>query len=277
MIKVIVSDMDGTLFKDHKKTIFNLSDRNEEALKKLHNSNISFFVASGRMYKYGIKLLKDHHFTNIICSGFNGSDIYDNGKSPIRYTLDFNIVKDILDHLKDYKNLYIQVQTLDGNRIFNNPNLPIVDTYRKQNSLFHLDNVVEIPMEEYLEIYRPNNLSKLSIILYDSNNQEEIYNIVKGIINDNCFATISGPITIEIGNPNANKGVFIKYLQDTYHYSKDEIAVIGDAMNDLEMFPYSNFSFAMDSGRDEVKEKANYIVKDVAECIDFCLNYNKAL
>lgn len=55
MIKVIVSDMDGTLFKDHKETIFNLSDRNEEALSNIQKANVAFYVASGRMYSYGKK------------------------------------------------------------------------------------------------------------------------------------------------------------------------------------------------------------------------------
>ena len=83
---------------------------------------------------------------------------------------------------------------------------------------------------------------------------------------------MSNSRTIEICNKDANKGVFIQYLLNHYHYTKDEIAVIGDALNDGAMFPYVTHSFAMESGNEEIKRKAKYIVKDVAECIDICLN-----
>ena len=86
---------------------------------------------------------------------------------------------------------------------------------------------------------------------------------------------MSNSRTIEICNKDANKGVFIQYLLNHYHYTKDEIAVIGDALNDGAMFPYVTHSFAMESDNEEIKRKAKYIVKDVAECIDICLNIIK--
>ncbi len=279
MIKAIVSDMDGTLFKDHKESIFTLSDRNEEALKKIQDTDISFFVASGRMYSYGKKVLEDHSFKNIVCSGFNGASIYDNGNLPVNYNLDVNIVKDIMKFLPDkYDTDYIQILTLDCKRSFDNPSHPIVKDYLDIANNYHIDEVLDVPLSTYLNEYDTSQIGKFSIIFKETDKKEAriAYEEIKAYVKDSCFVTMSSDKTIELGNKKANKGIFIDYLQKTYHYTKDEIAVIGDALNDSEMFPYSSFSFAMESGKDEVKKLAKYVVKDVAECIDYCIKYNKA-
>ena len=273
MIKVIVSDMDGTLFKDHKETIFNLSDRNEEALSNIQKTNVAFYVASGRMYSYGKKILEDHGFKDIVCSGFNGADIYDNGNFPSRYNLDVNIIKDVIQLIDSkYDYAFLQVQTLDCLRIFNNPDLPELDKYCKNHKLYKIDQVSEKTIPEFLETSDTDKIGKFSIILKNSADGLNAFNEIKGFVKDTCFVTMSSSKTIEICNKDANKGVFIQYLLDHYHYTKDEIAVIGDALNDGAMFPYVMHSFAMESGNEEIKRKAKYIVKDVAECIEICLN-----
>lgn len=278
MIKAIVSDMDGTLFKGHKASVFELSDRNEEALKRLQTSNISFFVASGRMYSYGKKVLEDHGFKNIICSGFNGASIYDNGSLPVSYNLDVNIVKDVLNYTTNrYKTDYIQILTLDCKRSFDDPSHPVTESYREIERKYHIDEVLDIPLSNYLYEYDTSHIGKFSIIFKESDYPEakKAYEEIKDYVKDACFVTMSSDRTIELGNKKANKGIFIDYLQKNYHYAKDEIAVIGDALNDSEMFPYSSFSFAMESGKEEVQKQARFVVKDVAECIDYCIQYNE--
>lgn len=79
MIKVIISDMDGTLFYGHGRTIFDLTHRNELALKRCQKHNVSFFVASGRTVGYGQRLLQKYGFANEIVGGFNGAVCVDNG------------------------------------------------------------------------------------------------------------------------------------------------------------------------------------------------------
>lgn len=278
MIKAIVSDMDGTLFKDHQESIFHLSKRNEAALEKLRTTDISFFVASGRMYSYGKKVLEDHHFTNLICSGFNGADIYDNGHFPIRYSLDVNIINKVYDFVKNkYDADYIQILNLNCTRSFDDLSHPVIESYKEIENNYHIDKVLDIPLDTYLKECDTSNIGKFSIIFREEDKEETIaaYNDIKELVKDACFVTMSSDRTIELGNKKANKGIFIQYLQNEYHYTKDEIAVVGDALNDAEMFPYSNFSFAMESGKEIVKEKANYIVKDVAEAIDFCIKFNE--
>lgn len=272
MIKALISDMDGTLCAKHGDTIFNLSSRNEKALNKLKENNIKFYTASGRMSSYGKKMLEDHNFQDIITSGFNGADIYDNDSYPSRYTLPIPLIKEIISCCKNVSCL--QLQTLDCKRIFNNLFITEIEKYRTQNDLFHIDKVLDVTIDEYLNNYPKDNIGKLSIIVASKKKAYALYQELLCITKDSCFVTMSNDRIIEICNANANKGVFIQYLQKTYHYTNDEIAVIGDALNDAEMYPYSNYTFAMNSGNNEVKRLARYTVDDVAECIDIIIDIN---
>lgn len=273
MIKVLVSDMDGTLCDKHGDTIFHLSSRNEDALNRLKENNIKFYTASGRMSSYGKKMLDDHGFTDIITSGFNGADIYDNGSYPSRYTLSIPLIKEIISYTKDAN--YLQLQTLDSTRIFSNLLIKEIERYKSQMEEFHIDEVLNTTIDAYLKNDPKDNIGKLSIIVMNKNKAYKLYQKLQELTKDTCFVTMSNDRIIEICNKNANKGVFIQYLQKTYHYTKDEIAVIGDALNDAEMYPYSSYTFAMNSGKEEVKKLARYTVEDVAECVDIILDINK--
>lgn len=273
MIKVLVSDMDGTLCDKHGDTIFHLSSRNEDALNRLKENNIKFYTASGRMSSYGKKMLDDHGFTDIITSGFNGADIYDNGSYPSRYTLSIPLIKEIISYTKDAN--YLQLQTLDSTRIFSNLLIKEIERYKSQMEEFHIDEVLNTTIDAYLKNDPKDNIGKLSIIVMNKNKAYKLYQKLQELTKDTCFVTMSNDRIIEICNKNANKGVFIQYLQKTYHYTKEEIAVIGDALNDAEMYPYSSYTFAMNSGKEEVKKLARYTVEDVAECIDIILDINK--
>lgn len=273
MIKVLVSDMDGTLCDKHGDTIFHLSSRNEDALNRLKENNIKFYTASGRMSSYGKKMLDDHGFTDIITSGFNGADIYDNGSYPSRYTLSIPLIKEIISYTKDAN--YLQLQTLDSTRIFSNLLIKEIERYKSQMEEFHIDEVLNTTIDAYLKNDPKDNIGKLSIIVMNKNKAYKLYQKLQELTKDTCFVTMSNDRIIEICNKNANKGVFIQYLQKAYHYTKDEIAVIGDALNDAEMYPYSSYTFAMNSGKEEVKKLARYTVEDVAECVDIILDINK--
>ena len=75
MIKLIVSDMDGTLVNDEKK----IDETIYEILPKLKERGTRFVVASGRQYP---SLCKDfqEHVKDVVIVSENGAFIMDNGK-----------------------------------------------------------------------------------------------------------------------------------------------------------------------------------------------------
>lgn len=276
MIKILISDMDGTLFAGHGKSVLDLSARNNEALERIRKSSMDFYVASGRMIGFGIRVLKDHGFTDIKAAGFNGAVVYDNGKFPVSYKLDKELIRQIINMLEtefpDYD--IIQVQGMNSERIFNVREHPSITAYRKQIAETGIGVIPDYTIDDFLDHDTGSEAGKFSITLKDALQCEQVRKRLGEILSDSCFVAKSGDVLLEIGNAGASKGVFAKYLKETLDLKKEEIACIGDELNDAEMYPYAGVKFAMASGRDAVKYMSDYVVEDVAEAIDICLKLN---
>lgn len=278
MIKVIASDMDGTLFYGHGETVFDLTERNQQALQLVKHSGIRFHVASGRMISYGKYILNQSHLTDQIIAGFNGAVIYDNGLIPVAHSLSIQQVQKIISYVPSsfFKDGYLQIQTFNNERLFDRPNHHEIETYAKEAGVPGICKIFyDKTIYDYLHGSLDITVGKLSIVSKYQEQAQPLFRIIKSAAEPDCFVTMSNPKCIEVMNPKANKGTFIQYLMDTYHYKKEEIAVIGDSLNDMDMYPFSTNRFAMANGIDELKAQADYIVQDVAECIETCIKFNQ--
>ena len=70
-------------------------------------------------------------------------------------------------------------------------------------------------------------------------------------------ATTSQPYYLDVTNRDANKGVVVAFLAETLAVERGEIAVIGDAANDVLMFERAGLSIAMGNATRAVKRRAN--------------------
>lgn len=278
-IKFIVSDLDGTLFHGSGKTAFDLSKRNEEALERCNKSDIEFCVSTGRMIDFGIELLKKYRFTNIRAAGFNGAVCSDCGKIVLTLPIPYDIIKTIVPIVKDKYSTELQAlqfQTLTSERLFESHNDPCIESYRNLFRTLGIGKISDMTIGDYLNNPKNTMIGKVSFLMPSKQHTIKAMNELRTLINDDSlFITMSNDFLVEMVNPKAGKDSFISYLRNAYHFSKDEIAVIGDAPNDTKMFSESNLRFAMESGDETLKSEADFVVKDVAECIDYCINYNK--
>jgi hypothetical protein len=72
-------------------------------------------------------------------------------------------------------------------------------------------------------------------------------------------ATRSQPYYLDVTSQEANKGEVVRTLARRLRVSPDEIATIGDQMNDTLMFAVSGLSIAMGNASDEVKARASAV------------------
>ena len=279
MIKFIVSDMDGTLFEGHGETVFDLTPRNREALRRVQEAGIQFCVASGRMIGYGIRLLEQYGFDHIRAAGFNGAVCYDDGEfvdtKPVDYALLQKIVPMVKARFPQVQ--VIQIQGLGSERIFTSVDMAgSKEHYRKEIAKVGIGKLPPVTVEEFLEDAHGILPGKLSITMPTRRECLEVIAAVQDLVKDTCFITMSGETLIEIGNSESGKNVFVSYLRRAYGLQKEEIAVIGDALNDAEMFDEAGLCFAMASGDPAVKKRADVVVPDVCACIDECIARNQA-
>lgn len=69
----------------------------------------------------------------------------------------------------------------------------------------------------------------------------------------------------EISNPGINKATAIHYLTDYLQLDLENTYGIGDSMNDVEMFECVKHSIAMGNSMHGVKDKAEFVTKDIFE------------
>ena len=89
MIKLIASDMDGTLLNDH----IDVSLSNAQAIKRAQENGIHFVIATGRDYPLASHPLKGHAIECPIIT-LNGAQMFDkNGKNLYNRGLEKGVVK----------------------------------------------------------------------------------------------------------------------------------------------------------------------------------------
>ena len=100
MIKLFVSDMDGTLLYNESNThARDISLENYEAVQKLHNSGVRFMMASGRDHFYRLILEKEFGF-QVDAIGMNGCNVVIDNEVLCDHGLTHQDTVDVLETLQ---------------------------------------------------------------------------------------------------------------------------------------------------------------------------------
>jgi Cof subfamily protein (haloacid dehalogenase superfamily) len=243
-IKLVVSDMDGTLLNSNHE----VSPLFFELFKELRKHHILFVAASGRPY-YGIIEKLDIIKDDIIIIAENGGLVVDNNtiisSTPINTHNIDNIEQVILA---------------------NHHMHPIYCTKSKAYFKGSSNGYITSLSEYYPNFYVINDIKEIAediikIALYHPQDSEKyIYPYFKAL-SANYKIIVSGKHWVDISDNNANKGIALELLQNVYNVTSEETLVFGDYNNDLDMLKRSKYSFAMDNAHKNVKETASYRTK----------------
>jgi Cof subfamily protein (haloacid dehalogenase superfamily) len=273
MIKLIASDMDGTLIFDQK-----ISKENLEAILAAQKKGIKFAIATGRAYE-DVKPFLDEYGLTCECVVLNGGEYRDiTGGIVEGIYIDKSLVTEIIRIISEAK-LAVEIYTNDGYYTTNTKE-EILDSMVKRSKIFrpHIidakkiyQNAVNHPhfikmnyisnIDEFLK----SNLEIGKIISFadsaaELNEPREELNKLGGIVISSSFTT-----NIEINHMNATKGRILAKAAARMGINKDEVAILGDGLNDYSMFVEFPNSFAMENAIPEIKEVAKYITASNVE------------
>jgi Cof subfamily protein (haloacid dehalogenase superfamily) len=268
MIKLICSDMDGTLL-DAKMTI---SPENLAAIDYAQHLGIEFVLATGRSYHAATAPLAGTplHTTMII---LNGAQIYDkSGEPEFTWTIDKEKVNDVLD-LLDQNKIYYEVSTNHG--LYSESQARRIESFAVHvaEQLPHLSFKTAIAMASAnlanLQIHYTDSIRKvladpemtvLKIIFTDARGAKALGPVANKIDQLGGLAiTSSGQYNIEVNHQNAQKGIAVVHLAKMRNIPLSEVMTIGDNYNDISMLEAGGVSFAMGNADAEVKEHAKFI------------------
>lgn len=267
MIKLIASDMDGTLLNDD----HIISEENLKAIRKAQEMGRHFTIVTGRDYE-AVKYYLEECDLKCECILNNGAEYRDVKGNVIESVhMNKNSVKIVIDMLNE-AGLCIQLMTNKGTYITNkesdkkaiidrfklfNPKMTeeevieFVEEFGKQRGIKEIDNVYDI-LESDMDI--------LKIVTFD-NDEKLIADLKENLRENTSDLAIASTFSndIEISDIKAQKGLILAKTIKKMGIDKSEVIVLGDSFNDYSMFTEFENSYAMENAIPEIKEIAKYI------------------
>ena len=250
-IVAVLTDIDGTLVTKEKV----ITERASQAVKQLRELGLVFTITSGRPPR-GMRMLVAPLGLTLPMAAFSGGVIV----LPDLSVLDQRTIPDYL--------LPAVVETMQSHEL---------DVWLYSASDWYVRSLEapRVDRESSTVQFKPTVVPTFDHVL------TEIVKVV-GISNDYprvaaCEAALqeefgtqlsaarSQPHYLDVTHPTANKGTVIERLSRYLKIPLEEIATIGDQLNDVSMFKRSGLSIAMGNASDEVKRQATCVTTSFAD------------
>lgn len=274
MIKVIASDMDGTLLgDDHKPAPETLA-----AVKKACDAGIRFMIATGRNFPSAMTELKD---AELVCDYIVGSGAEVRNPQQevvVTHPISIELCRAIYEEIRDYP-LSVTFCTDGYDYKIGTPE-EIEESLMLQMQLFFSNQ----PREELAKSETYRRIKKSTRAMSDMDELEAagvpvyklfLYSEDKAMLdemnvrlqrNKDIAVASSFPTNLEITDVKAQKGPVLKEYIESLGYTMDEVMVLGDSLNDLSMISMDfGATVAMANADPEVKSAAKYITKSNTE------------
>ena len=256
MLRLIASDLDGTLLRNGAQT---LPEETVPLIRQLLDKGIYFATATGRQY-HNLQMLFAPIKDRIFYITENGSLVFADGKVIARGGFSQDLSQRILTDLSQEPGIETMVSTerccyiSDRSKAF------------QYHVLHELKNKTTV-CKDLLHIPEP----VIKIAIYDTAQNdaslEKILQHYKNAYRDELKVVTSGNSWIDFIAPNANKGTALQALLDYLHLTPEECMVFGDQYNDLEMLKLAGTSYAMTTCAPGVEKYADYQTDTVEEIL----------
>ncbi|CRG99197.1 haloacid dehalogenase-like hydrolase, putative [Plasmodium relictum] len=248
-IKIIFTDLDGTLLNDENK----ISDLNLQSLIKAKNKGIKIVISSGRtilsVERIIGKYIKKSNLNLLPGIYLNGSTTFNSsGSLLIDAVIDNNLKMEINDFTKKLNiSEYSVWYSSDRTYCFS-----MNDEIQRLSEIEGM--TPEIISEEELK-----NLGVYKVAFcLNKNNLESILDLSKKKLLNKVNVVNTFKNYIELYHQNINKFEGIKKICNLYNISLNNALAIGDGENDIEMLNGLPYSVSVSNASDKVKRCAKY-------------------
>ncbi|MDT0686602.1 HAD family hydrolase [Autumnicola psychrophila] len=242
MIKLIVTDMDGTLLNDQHELHPDFW-KMEQALTE---KGIIFSVASGRQF-YNLESKFERIKDRMLFFAENGTHVVRNGEEIYVNQLNREAAKNFIEIGRKIEGAQLVLcgktsayVECDDEEFINE----IQQYYKRLKLVENLDDVED---------------TILKVTICDFKGVEEhTFPHFKKFQGDYKVA-VAARIFLDITSATANKGNAIKRVQKELNISPEETLVFGDYLNDLEMMENAKYSYAMKNAHSDIISASKFI------------------
>ncbi|AGK56113.1 Cof-type HAD-IIB family hydrolase [Bacillus sp. 1NLA3E] len=273
MIKLIASDMDGTLLTGNK----GVSTANKEAIRLAQAKGIEFVIATGRSYQEALLVLKEAEIDcSVIC--VNGAEVRAKdgtivSSHPLAKELANFVAQTLVKH-----GVYFEMYTNKGTYTTDQEKAVsvMVDIFTSANHHYSRDEVEKVAkqriksgyvkvVDQYDKIFVDKSYHVYKLLAF-SGDVDQLLTVRQALAEFNAFAvSSSGHGNLEITSKDAQKGVALEEFAKIKNIPLLETMAIGDNDNDLSMLTRVGHSVAMGNAADHIKEKCRYVTATNAD------------
>lgn len=252
-IKLIATDVDGTLLADDHLTIPPI---NINAFREAKSKGALIAVSTGRPYS-----LVKRECDLLDCVDYlilsNGAAVVDSHSADILYScyLPFESLKRIVEIFEKYPLVYEIYADCAG----------YITDYTYEH-YYEAEGLPDVFLTEYRKLMRrchspwdvvnTKKVEKFNVSHIPRECIEPLVNELKDIPDLVYSAGYKG--NMEITAVGADKGRALKWLAERLTIDSDNVMAFGDSSNDATMLAYAGHSFAMKNGSSEAKSSAKY-------------------
>ncbi len=244
MIKLVVSDIDGTLVPDGTDRI------NPEIygiIRELKKRDIIFVAASGRQYA-SMRHVFEPVADDIIFIAENGSIVIRGGQTLARRLIDPAVAEELVRYLRSWEGGHVMLSTPE--------------------SIW-----IETEDEVFVSLLRDSYRIKFQIVddllpLCDQSNKITLYHTGGGIdaacsqvcarFADRLNVMVAGNIWVDCMSLESDKGSALASVQKALRIAPDETMAFGDNCNDIGMLERAGESYAVQNAHPQLKEVAKH-------------------
>ncbi|QCJ44947.1 HAD family phosphatase [Bacillus sp. S3] len=261
MIKMIASDMDGTLLN----SVQQISEENKAAILKAQAQGVEFVVATGRSYQEATYVLGEAGLKcPIIC--VNGAEVRSKEGEILSATpISKQLAREVAATLRDL-DVYFEVytdqgaRTVDANKAVN----VLVDIVMSANPEADRDEITYVAgarlrdglvevIDDYEILFADEHIQLYKMLVFSFDAEKlAAANTALAAFEDLAVAA-SGDENLEITHKQAQKGIALEYLAEASGIDISETMAIGDNFNDVSMFERAGRAIAMGNASFEIK------------------------
>ena len=254
MIRLIVSDVDGTLVGDGQGE-GSLNPEYYSVIRRLSGQGVRFMVCSGRQRLSIAKLFRP--VKNEICYACDGGSlVFDREKLLYAKVLPRETACAIIRDAREIPPCDVMVCGTERAYCRSADS----ELYRWMVNGYGYDIQAVGDLEKNIK----DDIVKVS--LYHHDRAEELTNPwFRPKWEDRIKLTLAGIQWLDCVPKDAGKGSALAFVQEHFHIAPSETMVFGDNQNDMEMFALAGESYAVENAREEVKRAASHICPGYSE------------
>lgn len=253
-IKLIATDMDGTLLRDDR--TFDYA-RMEDLLDQLDEKGIRFVAASGNQYKQLRSYFEPVNPDRITYVSDNGALITHNNEVLAESSLSRDQIARVMQwNSETHANMdnLIILSGNDGAYVSNHATPEMIAAVKT-----FYPNVHQV--EKFMDV--DDNIFRFSLVWDPSVDVHEHVQQLREVFGEELHTTGSGFGSVDILAPGVNKRTGLEQLAAKWDIKPEEMAAFGDNGNDLEMLRYVKYPFVMPNAEDFMKVRVqNLAVND---------------